>query len=56
MKFPIVLGDNSLSRVNKVSNISGWQQRGILGATAVVQPIIDYNNKDADEDTRKYGS
>lgn len=38
-----------------MENINGVHQRAILGVTALAtQPVIDYHNPRADEETRKY--
>lgn len=51
------ISDNGMKKVAKLGNISGWEQRGVLGITAIVsQPFIDYNNKSVDKKTRKYST
>lgn len=43
--------------IKNTGGMDGWQQRGVLGAAAILtQPFIDLNNKNVDPETRKYSA
>lgn len=56
-KIPTIGIDPDGKLINTLSGIGGWNQRLIMGITAILtQPFIDYNNKKVDERTRKYST
>lgn len=53
----MLINQTSARYISKLGQLQSWQQRGILGATAIAtQPFIDFKNKDIDEETRKYSA
>ncbi|MEI7474672.1 MAG: hypothetical protein WCK67_07815 [bacterium] len=45
------------SFIKSTGGMEGWHQRGVLGLAAIAtQPFIDLNNKNVDEETRKYSA
>ena len=51
---PNFKGINAQKILSKASGLTSWQERLVLGVTAMaIQPMIDLKNKQVDEDTRK---